>query len=159
MEDAMKKLRIRLFYCLLIVLTSYATTSAQIPDKTEELTSFEIQKSKKEIYNAGLKVLSDLEYKVIKDKKYKYLEGKDTEVHIHRIRLERPGEFQGTRIDYNARIWIEQLSKKSTRIDIFVTEQKYDHEFGKDPRLIETNRLKNMEEKIKEKLEYFSKFQ
>jgi hypothetical protein len=149
-----KKRKFSLSLVILIFISSILLTGfAKVPVKPKELTSFEIQKTKKEIYKAGVKALKALKYKIKKKKKNTYLQGQEVTFLIFRILSTPQGNLaEGTQHDYRASMWIEPLSETSTRVDILVTEKVYDVKPNKNPQLKETNRKESREQKIRDKL-------
>ncbi|MBN2346962.1 MAG: hypothetical protein JXO51_11295 [Candidatus Aminicenantes bacterium] len=130
---------------------------AQVPEQPEKHTSAEIQKSAKQVYKAGIRVLRTLEYKIKKRKSNKYLKGVESTFRITRIRATiRNGspsnEAEGVQIEYHAQLWIEELSKKSSLVYIFVAKKEYKINFDETPKLIEDNRLEDREQEIMDKL-------
>ena len=149
-----KKRKFSLSLVILFFISAFLVTGfAKVPEKPKELTSFEIQKTKKEIYKAGIKAFKALEYKIKKKKKNTYIEGQEVTFRIFRIMVTHQGnQAEGTQHDYRANMWIEPLSETSTRVDIFVSEKVYDVKPNQNPQLKETNRKESREQKIRDKL-------
>jgi hypothetical protein len=141
----------------MFVSATFLTWAADIPEKPENLTSFEIQKRGKDVYKAGLRVLGALKYEIKSKKRNKYLHGLEGTFRIFRIRGAikngRPiNEAEGTQTEFHAHVWIEGLSKKSCQVGVSVVKKEYDVKFDKDPKLTVDIRVEDREEEIKEKL-------
>ena len=153
-----KKWRIGTWLVLWIFIVSIGMTGfSQENEPPAERTSFQVQHEKKAVYKAGEHFFAELKYEIQKKKKNRFLWATETELTITRIRpVIKDGvpdnEVEGFKTNLNAKIWIEELSKTSCRIDISVNKQKFELKFGQSPKLVEENRLEDQEKDILEKL-------
>lgn len=134
------------FFIFVFFMAATVSNHAKVPKIPEEVTSCEIQLFHKDVFKAGLKTLMDLEYKIDKKKKNKFIHGFIGTDRL--IGFSMNMQPKGTRHIEEVNIWIEPLSKESTNVSIYASKAIYKLEPNQNPKLMESNRREQIEKKV-----------
>jgi hypothetical protein len=127
---------------------------AGVPGGPADTLSFETSQPITDVFRAGLKALKALEIKVVKKNNYDYIKAGDSTSRITSLKQIKGvmTVVGGTSTVLKVAIRLESVSKKETRVHLYVSKTKYELT-EKGPKLVSVDRQGDLEKQIRSKME------